>query len=64
MSVSLAHGPYRVCCCVLLQLSELRLTADRVARDKSSLMSELQAVKDELEITNFMGKGSGGLRRL
>eukprot|EP00878_Enallax_costatus_P038313 GHUV01043511.1.p1 GENE.GHUV01043511.1~~GHUV01043511.1.p1 ORF type:complete len:512 (+),score=226.56 GHUV01043511.1:875-2410(+) len=40
------------------QVSELRLSHDRLARDKQSLMSELQAVRDELEISSFRGKGA------
>ncbi len=47
-------------CSLVLQVSELRLTSERAGRDKSSLMAELQAVKEELELNSFLGKGTAG----
>lgn len=43
-----------------LQVSELKVTVDRLTRDKSSVVSELHAVKEELELNSFRGKGAGG----
>lgn len=35
------------------------MTSDRLSRDKQSLLSEVQAVRDELEINSFIRKGAG-----
>jgi hypothetical protein len=36
-----------------VQLSELRLTVERLSRDKASLRAELAGLKEELELCSF-----------
>lgn len=49
---------------LVLQLSELRLTVERLNRDKSSLKAELAGLKEELELCSFAtSKTPGGMDR-
>ncbi|KAF6264159.1 hypothetical protein COO60DRAFT_1698426 [Scenedesmus sp. NREL 46B-D3] len=43
------------------KLSELRLTAERLSRDKASLYAELAGLKEELELCSFSSSKSGSL---
>jgi hypothetical protein len=49
----------RYFCCCLVQLSELRLTVERLSRDKASLRAELAGLKEELELCSFSSSKSG-----
>jgi hypothetical protein len=40
-------------------LSELRLTVERLSRDKASLRAELAGLKEEMELTSFSSGKSG-----